>query len=127
LVRFYSPAGEILWTFTPQVPPNSDAQVCAAAADLDGDGGVEFAIGLTTYVRQPMGENSYSATDMGGRLLVLDQRGQLVAQRDLDGPVELLYAADARPGQAAPLLCLSGGHLERYAVLPARSAKDMQR
>jgi hypothetical protein len=120
LVRLYSPEGEILWTFSPPLPEKAGAMACAAAGDLDGDGTVEYAIGLTTYVLEPRGENSSGvASDMQGRLFVLDQGGRLIAQRELDGPVELVYVAAAQPGQPAPLLCLSNGQLERYVVRPA--------
>lgn len=124
LVRLYSPAGEILWTFAPELPSNTSSQATATAADLDGDGAVEYAIGLTTYIQEARGENSYGASDMRGRLVVLDQRGGLIAQRELDGQVELLYAAATPPGQATPLLCLSNGQLERFVLRPSKDSNE---
>ncbi len=127
LVRLYSPEGEILWTFSPPLPEKTSAMACAAAGDLDGDGTVEYAIGLTTYVQEPRGENSYGVADMQGRLFVLDQGGRLIAQRELDGQVELVYVAAAQPGQPAPLLCLSNGQLERYVVRPSKDLRQVKR
>jgi peroxiredoxin len=118
LVRLYSPHGEILWTFSPQLPENTSSTACATAGDLDGDGALEYAIGLSTYVQEASGEHSYSMEDMRGRLIVLDQQSELVAQRDLPGSIDLLYVPLTPAGQPVPLLCLSGGQLERYMLRP---------
>jgi hypothetical protein len=123
VVRLHAPDGEVLWTFRPNVPEGTSSQACAAAGDLDGDGVVEYAIGLATYVQVPMDENSYSLQDMTGKLIILDHQGELIAQRELPQQIQLLYIPVAPPGKPTPLLCISGGQLERYALRP-RAARE---
>ena len=118
LVRLYAPGGEILWTFRPETPEGCVTQCCAAAGDLDGDGQMEYAIGLSSYRRRAMGENSWTREDVQGRLIILDHQGRVIAQREPSSQIELLYIPPAAPGKHAPLLCCSMGQLERYTLSP---------
>ncbi|MBN1510753.1 MAG: TlpA family protein disulfide reductase [Phycisphaerae bacterium] len=117
-VALHSPRGELLWTFRPQVDKGLHAQSQAAAGDLDGDGRVEFVIGITTQERKQIDENSYEITNMAGRLVWLDQTGQRIAERETEGSIELLHVTNAGPGKPATLLCISNGMLERYSLAP---------
>jgi outer membrane lipoprotein-sorting protein/peroxiredoxin len=118
IVRLYAPGGEALWTFSPDVGEKTNSSATAAAGDLDGDGAVEYAIGLTTYTPVPISENSWSWSDSSSRLLILDSKGRLIEQQELPNQVEWVYIAPSRPGQPAPLLCLSGGELQRFTLAP---------
>ncbi|HRX85948.1 MAG TPA: TlpA disulfide reductase family protein [Phycisphaerae bacterium] len=118
LVYFYSPRGELLWKFEAELPAGRDAQAQAVGGDFDGDGHIEFVIGLSTYTREETGENQYTLTDMRGRLIWLDHRGQRIADHDLEHQVDLLYAAPATRGKPATVLCIGGGQLGRYTLAP---------
>ena len=120
----YSPRGELLWKFQPDVDDDVESQTQAVAGDLDGDGRVEFVIGLTTYTRSQTGENSYVLNGMNGQLVWLDHSGRRIADRQLSNQVEMLYVASAPPGEPATLLCFSGGQLARYRLEPEEPAKE---
>lgn len=112
---------------SPSLPENTSAVACAAAGDLDGDGTVEFAIGLSVYEQEPTRESAPDVTKRQFRLFVLDRGGRLIAQRELDGSVELVYVAAAPSGQPASLLCLSNDQLERYVLRPAEDLRQVKR
>lgn len=124
LVCLYAPRGELLWKIEPALGHGVEAQAQVVGGDLDGDGNVEFVIGLTLYTRSQTGENRYTLEDMRGRLLWLDHSGRRIAERELDNQVDLLYVAPAQPGKPAVLLCFSGGQLERYSLEPEHPPKE---
>ena len=121
VLRLYAPEGEILWTFRPDIGEDASSQSCAAAGDFDGDGNVEYALGLTTFEQRYMGENSWSMENMKSRLIILDRQGQVLAQKELSNQIELLYAPPALPGKSTSLLCISMGQLERYTLSPRKT------
>ncbi len=119
-INFHAPQGELLWTFLPEVGSGMDSQAQAAAGDIDGDGHIEYVIGLTSFTREQTGENEYRLNEMRGRLIWLDHQGRCIADRELDSGVEMLYVSAGAPGAPAAVLCFSGGQLERYTLAPEK-------
>jgi peroxiredoxin len=117
-VRLYAPGGEIVWTFQPPVPEKRSSSAVLAAGDLDGDGAVEFAIGLTTYTLRPMNENTWTRDNVDSHLLILDSQGRLIQKEELPSQIELVYIGPSKSGHPAPLLCLAGGELLRFTLTP---------
>ncbi|MGD8453920.1 MAG: TlpA disulfide reductase family protein [Phycisphaerae bacterium] len=121
LLCLYSPRGELLWKLEPTLGPGVQGQAEAVGGDFDGDGRVEYVVGLALYVREQVDESSFRSTETGGRLIWIDDDGQVIADRKLDDQVSLLYAVPAPPGERATVLCVNGSQMERYTLLPESS------
>lgn len=121
-VRLHAPDGEILWTYRPEVPEDHGVSVNVAGGDLDGDGVAEYVLGITQYVHVNMGEDRWGMRKMQSRLLVLNQEGELFAERALPSSLQKFYVPPAMPGKPIPLLCiLVDGTIERFNLAPLGS------
>jgi carboxyl-terminal processing protease len=118
----YSREGNRLWQFRPQLPDGVGAEMTTAAGDLDGDGGCELLVGLTTYKEEQAGANSWLRRDEQGYVLVLDTTGKLLCQRSVGDSIELLAIMQPSQGGDRPSILVGSRHVIRrfrFALGPA--------
>jgi peroxiredoxin len=114
-------AGQAMWRYRPDLTPKTSSMLSAAAGDLDGDGTIEFVVGVRTFSPDAWEETPSSGGVQRGDLVLLDQAGAVLSSRRVGSDVEYVWIAGPEaPGGPRTIVCISEGRARRFRLEPGR-------
>ncbi|NCC51768.1 MAG: redoxin domain-containing protein [Spartobacteria bacterium] len=127
LVALYSNEGKKQWQYTPTLNTagNREMEILLAHGDVTGDGQPECVLGIESYKRVRLSENSWRHESHRGYLVVLDINGQVLAIRPIGKDLDWLRVMPAnQPGAPAVILISGSGKIWRCHVGAVTDSAD---
>jgi len=122
----YNIEGEPVWSYEPHMPNDHGCDLLVTAGDLNGDGNIQFVLGLRASKLHKMEGQSYGwvSSPIAAYIAVLNSSGKLVAQRQVGKRLDLIHVLPSnQPNRPATIVWVAEGKLSRFQFVPLQNEK----